>query len=137
MNFRRIHLVVGLLAMLAFALTGQVMSHHHPPISSLSAEIRLMLVSRHIYLLGGSLVNLVLGLYLNERAAGWRLNLQRMGSVLILLAPVLLLLAFCAEPGHGMAGRGWRSHLGLFALLGGVISHFATALFPTKGTELN
>lgn len=32
-------------------------------------------------------------------------------------------MAFFAEPPHGMAGRGWRSLLGLVALFLGVMTH--------------
>jgi hypothetical protein len=137
MNFRLTHMVIGLLATLAFVLTGQAIHHHHPPVLLVSAEVRLMLVSRHIYLLGAALVNLVLGMYLRERSGGWRLYLQRLGSSLIVMAPVLLLLAFCWEPEHGMAGRGWRSLLGLFSLFGGVVLHCTSALFSVKSSELN
>ncbi len=91
---RRIHLAIGLLGVIAFLLTGQVMRRHVPNIHSLSAEVRMMYVSRHIYLLGAALVNLVLGLYLKLRPPAWRRILQQTGSLLILLSAVSLLLAF-------------------------------------------
>ncbi len=59
---RHIHLIVGLLSVAAFLLTGQVMGHHVPNMQSLPPEVRMMYVSRHIYLLGAALVNLALGL---------------------------------------------------------------------------
>jgi hypothetical protein len=36
-----------------------------------SAEVRMMYVSRHIYLLGAALVNVVLGLYHKIYPRGW------------------------------------------------------------------
>jgi hypothetical protein len=54
--------------------------------------------SAHIYLLLGSLLNLVLGVYLSEASAGWRRVAGRIGSTAILLAPLLFLLAFISEP---------------------------------------
>jgi len=33
---------------------------------------RMMFLSRHIYLLGSALVNLMLGLYLRTESVGWR-----------------------------------------------------------------
>jgi hypothetical protein len=45
----------------------------------------MMYVSRHIYLLGAALVNLVLGLYLQMKPPRWRGILQQIGSLLILL----------------------------------------------------
>jgi hypothetical protein len=125
---RRIHLIVGLIGVVAFLLTGQAMKHHVPNIHTLSAEVQLMYVSRHIYLLGAALVNLVLGLYLKEHPAGWRYHLQQIGSLLILLSVLSLLMAFSSEPPLGFAGRGWRSYTGMIALFAGVMAHLAASV---------
>ncbi|HKW34884.1 MAG TPA: hypothetical protein VJN92_17875 [Candidatus Acidoferrum sp.] len=123
---RRIHLITGLLGVIAFLLTGQVMKHHNPRMEELSAEVRMMYVSRHIYLLGASLVNVVLGLYLQVHRRGWRRVLQQIASVVILLSPLALLIAFFAEPAFGLAGRSWRSYFGLIGLFAGVMTHTVT-----------
>lgn len=120
---RRLHLILGLAAVVAFLLTGQILSHHHPKMEQLSAEARMMYVSRHIYLLGAALVNITLGLYLGARPAGWRRILQQLGSALILVSPLLLVAAFYSEPALGLAGRGWQSHAGLIGLFVGVMTH--------------
>jgi len=86
----------------------------------------MMYVSRHIYLLGAALVNLVLGLYLKLHPAGWRRTLQQFASLLILLSALSLLMAFISEPSLGFAGRGWRTYFGLVALFAGVMTHTAT-----------
>ena len=130
---RRIHLAIGLLGVIAFLLTGQVMRRHVPNIHSLSAEVRLMYVSRHIYLLGAALVNLVLGLYLKLHPPGWRRILQQTGSLLILLSAVSLLLAFFSESALGLAGRSWRSYFGMIALFAGAMAH----LFASLGSKPN
>jgi uncharacterized protein YjeT (DUF2065 family) len=116
---RRNHLIIGLFGVIAFLLTGQVMKHHHPRMDELAAEVRMMYVSRHIYLLGASLVNVVLGLYLQEHPRAWRRVLQKIGSVLILLSALSLLIAFLVEPAFGLAGRSWRSYFGLIGLFAG------------------
>ena len=122
---RRAHLIVGVLGVITFVITGQVMARHVPDVHTLSAEVRLMYVSRHICLLGAALVNLVLGLYLQLNPRGWRRMLQQIGSVLIFLSVVSLLMAFTAEPSRGIAGRSWRSFFGVIALFAGVVAHFA------------
>ena len=122
---RRAHLIAGVLGVITFVITGQVMARHVPDVHTLSAEVRLMYVSRHIYLLGAALVNLVLGLYLQLNPRGWRRMLQQIGSVLIFLSVVSLLMAFTAEPSLGIAGRSWRSFFGVIALFAGVVAHFA------------
>ncbi len=131
---RRIHLVVGILAVVAFLLTGQVMKHHHPGMQELSAEVHLMFVSRHIYLLGAALVNLVLGLYFHLQQATWRRTLQVVGSLLILFSAVSLLLAFFAEPPLGLAGRSWRGYFGMLALFFGVMTHFVASVGANRRT---
>lgn len=44
--------------------------HHNSPTLLLTPDVRMMYVSRHIYLLGATLVNVVLGLYLREGTQG-------------------------------------------------------------------
>lgn len=124
---RRVHLVVGIAAIVAFLLSGQFLGHHHPAMEQLPAEMRMMYVSRHIYLLTGALVNVVLGLYLQLQPSGWRRALQNVGSILILTSILSLSLAFLTEPPLGMAGRGWRSLLGMVALFFGVMTHLVAS----------
>jgi MFS family permease len=125
---RRVHLILGLLGVVAFLITGQLLKHHSPPVRMLTPEVRMMYVSRHIYLLGAALVNLVLGLYLREYSPAWRRTLQRIGSVLIFLSVLSLLMAFISEPALGLAGRSWRSYFGLIGLFAGVMTHLVAAL---------
>lgn len=120
---RRIHLIVGLLGITAFLLTGQLMKHHDPPTRGLATDVRMMYVSRHIYLLGTALVNLAIGLYLHLRPARWKRILQWIGSLLILVSPALLLIAFLQEPALGLTGRGWHSRFGMIGLFAGVMAH--------------
>jgi hypothetical protein len=127
-TLRRAHLIVGVFGVIAFVITGQVMARHIPDVHSLSAEVQMMYVSRHIYLLGAALVNLVLGLYLELKPPGWRRILQEIGSLLMILSAVALLMAFITEPALGMAGRSWRSFSGLIALFAGVMTHLVASV---------
>jgi len=125
---RRIHLVVGVAAIVAFVLSGQLLGHHHPRMEELPGELRMMYVSRHIYLLAGALVNAVLGLYLCQLPSKWRRVLQIVGSVFILTSVLSLSMAFLTEPPLGIAGRGWRSLFGLIALFFGVMLHLVASI---------
>jgi hypothetical protein len=124
---RRIHLVWGILALVAFAVSGQVMLRHVPPMRLLSDDVRLMYRSRHIYLLGSGIANGLLGLYAVPRRELWQRGVQFAGSLLLLAAPVLLGMAFMAETGHGL-DRTWRSGRGLQAMVGGTLLHFMAAV---------
>ena len=128
---RRLHLLIGLLGVLFFLITGQLMRHHAPPVPSLPPDLRMMYISRHIYLLAAALLNLVLGLYLTLRPTGWRRALQQFGSLLFLLSPILSSLAFFAEPALGLAGRSWRSYFALLGLFGGALAHLLGA-YPQR-----
>ena len=124
---RRIHLALGMVALLAFAATGMVMRTHTPRLRTLGDDVRLMYRSRHIYFFASGMANVLLGVYLVPSRAAWRRGFQRAGSILFLGAPVLLCAAFFSETGHGLAGSLWQSTLGLFALFGGTILHFLGA----------
>jgi hypothetical protein len=124
----RIHLIIGIAAVAAFLLSGQLLGHHHPAMEQLPAETRMMYISRHIYLLGGALVNVVLGIYFQLQPSSWRRVLQIIGSIFVIASVISLSMAFLAEPPLGMAGRSWRSLLGMVALFFGVMTHLvATA----------
>ena len=124
---RRFHLAVGVLTVIIFVITGQLMRHHSPPMVSLSDSTRLMFRSRHIYILASGLVNLMLGLYLEVRT-GWHRIVQFLGSTFLVASPVLLILAFRVEPERGFQGEMWRSHAGLYALLLGCVGHAAIVI---------
>jgi hypothetical protein len=123
-KMRRIHLVFGLVALVAFAATGMVMRTHTPRLRVLGDDVRLMYRSRHIYLMASGMANVLLGAYLVPSRSAWRRGLQRAGSILFLGAPLLLLAAFFGETERGLQGSLWRSSFGLFALLGGTVLHF-------------
>jgi len=125
---RRVHYIVGLATLLAFVLSGQVMSHHHPDIHTLDDGRRMLFVSRHIYLLASSLLNLALGLYLRIDAAGWRRSAQFAGSALIAAAPVIFGFAFLLDSDRGPAARTWLATYGWIALLLGILAHFFASL---------
>jgi len=119
---RRLHLVTGILTIIAFLITGQLMRHHSPPMGELSDSLRLLYRSRHIYILGSGLMNLMLGLYVREMR-GWRRVVQWFGSVPVLLAPLLLIYAYAVEPGAGFHEDMAWSRLGLFAMFDGGLMH--------------
>jgi hypothetical protein len=124
-NVRGLHLLIGLLALLAFLITGQFIRHHQPPTPQLDDALRLLLRSRHIYILASALVNLMLGLYL-ESKPGWRGVTQAAGSCMAMASPLFLILAFAAEPAQGFQPEMFRSSAGLYLLFLGSMLHLIT-----------
>lgn len=126
-TLRTAHLVVGMITVGAFLVTGLVMVGHEPPLSTLGWGERLLFRSRYIYILAAGLVSLSLGIRYALPEGATRRGAAIAGSLLVLLSCVLLFFAFFAEP---MAGRvpGPFSRLGLCALFGGVLLHAAASL---------
>lgn len=114
--------MVGGIAVVAFLLSGMLMSGHEPPVAAMDWDDRLLFRSRHIYILFGALVNLAIGVHYTLPESGIRKSLSAIGSLLLLAGAVMLFFAFFYEP---MAGRepGRLSGLGLFALFGGSLSY--------------
>ena len=129
---RRIHLWIGLAGVVAFILTGQYMAHRLNHMAGVADLPRMLYRSAHIYLLLGSLLNLVLGLYLTEAPAGWRRWLRRIGSVPILLAPVFFIVAFFREPQIADFSRPFAAP-GLQGVLLGAMLH-AISYAGARGT---
>jgi hypothetical protein len=125
---RKLHFTAGLLTVVVFLITGQLMRRHTPPLGTLDASIRLMHRSRHIYILAAGLVNLMVGLYVQTAATSWRQRVQAFGSALLLISPALLIVAFTLEPVRGFQPEMWWSSAGLYALFGGSMAHLASAL---------
>jgi hypothetical protein len=97
---KQLHLVIGVIGIVAFLGTGISMRLHQPGLEEMDGGTRMLYRSRHIYLLLSSLLNLALGIYYRASGRTWRRLLQSLGSCLIVAAPPLLLAAFVREP-HG------------------------------------
>src|SRR5690242_4884050 len=97
---KRLHLVMGILTLIAFVLTGQYLRRVYPDMAGVNDGMRMMLRSRHLYIMLAGALNAALGLYLIQPTRVWRKAVQGLGSLLILAAPVLLTVAFFTEPQH-------------------------------------
>lgn len=95
---KKLHIIYGLFVAVAFLLTGQYMRHRNPPMSDLTDAVRLLYRSVHIYILAAALVNIGIGSYYQKRTGRWQQIVQAIGSLFIIIPPVLLLLAFFTEP---------------------------------------
>src|SRR5437667_1291459 len=115
---KKLHLAVGILTLIAFILTGQYLRRVYPGMLGVDDGLRMLLRSRHLYIMLAGAVNAALGLYLSDQARGWRRFVQRLGSLLLLIAPVLLIAAFFRDAPRGSL-EAPLARFGLYAVFGG------------------
>src|SRR5262249_60781011 len=104
-TMRRLHLVVGLVGLLAFLASGQYMDLGYDHLRRLDDTRRMLFRSTHIYLLFAALLNLALGLYLVAAPAARRRRLGYARSALVVVAPALLGGAVFVEAPPGTPPR--------------------------------
>ncbi|HEX9165732.1 MAG TPA: hypothetical protein VF862_07455 [Gemmatimonadales bacterium] len=147
MSLRRLHLLVGLATVVLFGLTGLYMHFRYDHLRGMTDATRLLFRSTHIYLLFSGLLNVALGLSgagdngrEREKAGGTAAGgttaggaaagpglLRAIGSVLILVGPLLFLAGFLREPFLGALARPF-SRPAIYAALAGMALHWVASL---------
>jgi hypothetical protein len=131
---KTLHRIFGALVILAFLLTGQFMDFHNPKVREMTDEgARMMFRSRHIYILLAGLLNLGVGVYFTYWRERWRKILQMIGSLLIIIAPLMMIGAFFYEP----TLKGLQRTLTLPAIVTlavGVFFHLFSGMKQGKGS---
>lgn len=92
-----VHLVFGIVLFVIFVVTGQYMRADFPDKDIIPQDLRLLMRSRHIYILFGALIHLALGIYLTIRPQLWRRILQYGGSAVLVFSSSMLVWAFVVE----------------------------------------
>lgn len=126
---KTLHRIFGVLVILAFLLTGQFMEFHG--VREMDDGARMMFRSRHIFILLAGLINLGVGVYFVYWRERWRKVLQMTGSILLIIAPLMLTVAFFYEP----TLKGLQRPLTLpaiVALLVGVFCHLFSGVRQGK-----
>lgn len=114
MTWSRAHWLVGLVALIAFPLTGQYM-RHIAAVPHLDSVPRLVFRSRHLMILLAGVANIALS---NSQPFH---RAQRVASVLIMVAPGFLIAAFFIDPARGLHSSG-IFRLGMYCMwIAGVI----------------
>ncbi len=124
---RKVHLIFGVLVVVAFLLTGQYMDRYYDHLSGMPDGPRMLYRTRHIFILLAGLLNLAVGAYVTGRARPQGRVLQVLGSVLVVTASVLFVAAFFYEPKlRGLYTP--LSHWGTYAMAGGVALHLLSGV---------
>lgn len=125
---KKTHLIFGAFVVLAFLLTGQYMDKYFNHLVGMADGPRLLYRTRHIFILMAGLLNLGIGVYFTRRSETWRRVLQWIGSLLIIVASFLFLIAFFYEPNLTDL-RTPLSHWGTYSIVTGVLLHVISASF--------
>ena len=119
---RYAHLIFGVVVFITFLVTGKFMRWDFPDKDVIPQDFRLLMRSRHIYILLSSLIHIVLGVYLQIHAEIWRKITQVFASAVLIAAAILFVWAFVYE-------TYWAQHFSnisryaLYATLAGVSLH--------------
>src|SRR5215210_6781717 len=92
-----VHLIFGITAFIIFLITGKFMRIDFPDKEIIPQEFRMLMRSRHIYILFSSLIHILLGLYFQAQQEVWRKYLQLLGSLLLIIGSILFVWAFVYE----------------------------------------
>jgi hypothetical protein len=116
------HLIFGAVLFYVFTVTGNYMRADFPDKDIIAPELRMLMRSRHIYILLSSLLHLLLGAYI-QMASDVRVRLiQFTGSGLLVISSVVYVAAFCLET-YEYVGFSEVSRFAIYLSLAGVGVH--------------
>ncbi|MBL8124395.1 MAG: hypothetical protein JNJ39_09845 [Blastocatellia bacterium] len=126
---KRIHLIFGVLLFVVFAMTGRYMRADFPDKEAIDQTLRVLMRSRHIYILFSALIHIVLGSYLVAGARPVARVVQYAGSAILFTSSVLLVWAFVSET-YALQHYSDYSRYGIYTSLGGVLLHLVGGIGP-------
>lgn len=121
------HLIFGVLLLVVFTQTGAYMRADFPDKEAISQELRVLMRSRHIYILFSALIHMALGVYMRPSPSAWRKVVQLLGSAILVASSGLLVWAFIVET-YTLHGFSDFSRNGIYLTLAGVILHLIGGL---------
>jgi hypothetical protein len=122
----RVHIAVGAVGLLAFAVTGQYMAIVLKGLAELPDGPRMLYRSAHLYLMWSSLLNLFVGVYYAAAASKGARSVQTVASAMLLAGPVLFLVGFFVESPTNDFARLYSS-IANYLALGGALLHLAAS----------
>lgn len=125
------HLVFGITLFFAFTQTGSYMRADFPDKDAIPQELRLLMRSRHIYILFSALLHVLLGVYLELRPQIVLKIFQVFGSTLITIGSVLLVYAWYVET-YGLQHFSDLSRYGIYVTAYGAGLHLFGISLPVR-----
>jgi len=93
----KIHFYFGMLIVVIFLLTGQYMHHEFGHLKEMELMSRALFRAGHLYILLFGLINIALGINFHKPKTSTLIKFQLFGSIVILLASILIIYAFFIE----------------------------------------
>jgi hypothetical protein len=126
------HLIFGIAMFTVFVTTGKYMRVDFPDKDAIPQELRLLMRSRHIYILFSALIHLALGVYSQLRPQVWRKVLQFGGSTVLVVSSAFLVWAFVVET-YSLQHFSDLSRNGIYLSLVGIGLHLIGGLTRQNG----
>ena len=95
--FRLIHLAAGIVIIMVFLWTGQVMDKEYAHLDGMEDFPRMAFRAGHIYILLSGLIHLCLGSYLTTSPSKWILVMQILGSLPLFSGSLLFIYSWFKE----------------------------------------
>ena len=122
-----LHLAIGIVMFIIFVTTGKFMRIDFPDKEAIPQELRLLMRSRHIYILFSALIHLALAAYMTPRSRTPAKVLQYAGSAFLIAASGLLVWAFVTET-YTLQHFSDISRNGIYLSLAGVGLHLLSKI---------
>jgi len=124
---KKFHAVFGLVVVIIFLLTGQYMDKYLRHLHGMPDGPRLLYRTRHIFILLAGLLHIGIGTYFTSEVTQTRRAMQVLGSVLIVIATVLFVVAFFYEPKLADL-KTPLSHWGMYSIFAGTFLHLLSGV---------
>lgn len=131
---KRLHLIIGVIVFIVFLVTGRFMRWDFPDKEIIPPELRILMRSRHIYILFSAFLHLILGFYLQLHQQNWRKFLQIIGSIALIASSVFLIWGFVYET-YSMRNFSEISRLGIYLSLVGIGFHLIGSFLAKNNNE--
>ena len=125
------HLVIGILVLTAFSISGLYLRYTAPSIYLGDEVSHMMFRANHIYILMAGMVSIVLGRYATQAENKYARMMQSLGLGLIMAASGVLIYAFTLEPALGSMERP-RTAMGIQLLALGTLLHVLSGLLEKR-----
>ena len=126
---KRVHLAIGIILFVVFIGTGRLMRADFPDKGEIPQEFRMLMRSRHIYILLSGLLHLLLGAYLQMKPDRTARILQWTASSILIVSSALFVSAFFVET-YSYQHFSNVSRYAIYSALAGAVIHLLASAMP-------